>query len=137
MLRVDELKSSNTLFPYVVQRRCPADAPSLDHRHKHQWWASHTVVVRSDYCPFLMSTKHPWTDRRRLIWRLETLTLNKGSREARRTALLLPRQASHTFNCSQVFSDPLIRLPRPGYPKQIRAELDKVYSRARRRLACF
>lgn len=70
----------------------PHRCPSLDHRLKHQWWASHTVVVRSDYCPpFLMSTNHPWTDRSRLVWHLES-RLKKACQETQRTLVLQLQQ---------------------------------------------
>lgn len=100
MQRMDKLKSSNALFPYVVQRRSPTDAP-LWTRHKHQWWVSHTVVVRNDYRPFLMSTKHPWTDKSRRIHRLDT-RLNKDCQETLRTLPLLSQQthSSAAHRCS-------------------------------------
>jgi len=130
ILQADQPKSSNTLFPYVVQRRGPTDAPFLDHRHKRQWWARHTAVVRRDYCHFLMSTKRPWTDRSRPTRHLET-PLNKGCRQGRRT--VLPQQRSDTLDGSRVFSDPPERCPRPRcIRKGSERKLDELDSRARR-----
>lgn len=135
ILRVDKLKSSNTLFPYVVREEMPHRRPSLDHRHKQQCWASHTVVVRSDYCPFLMSTNHPWTDKSRLKWRFETPAEQRlpGNKEDRTAAAKAEeRQTDSTAHrCS------LEMAAKPGsFPKRIRAELDKLCVQVGR-LACF
>lgn len=114
----------------------PHRCPSLDHRYKDYWWASHTVVVRSDYCPFLMSTKHPWSDRSRLIWYLGT-QLNKVCKKAEDSTAAATAEEGQTHSAAHRCSV----IPWNGcqgleYPKQIQAELDKLCSQARR-LACF
>lgn len=72
MLRVDKPKSSNFLFLHVVTEETPHSRPSPGPQtHRHQWRASHTVVVRSDYCPLSdeHNTSTDWQNQARSAFR--------------------------------------------------------------------